>query len=91
MSHDSNHSGTITTGGVSQELIDFGAKNGFMLRNVSAGSLWVRMDGKAATADHFSLEIKAGEFYETPQSYRSTTCVNIIGATQGQAFFCEVF
>lgn len=91
MSHDSNHSGTIITGGSSQELIDSGAKNGFMFQNQSAGSLWIRLDGKPATADHFSLEIMADAFYETPSCYKSNTSVHVIGATTGQAFFCEVW
>lgn len=79
---------TITTGGTAQAALAANPnRTGYDIQNQSAGSLWVRDDGTAATADDNSMEIVAGALYETPIGFRPTGAVSIIGATTGQAFF----
>lgn len=84
-------SGTITAGNSAQTLIAANAgRIGFALRNVSAGSLWISRTG-TATADHNSLEIKTYEMYESPEHGTPIGAISIIGATTGQAFYCEAW
>ncbi len=78
---------TITAGGAAQDALPFSdLRLGWDLQNLSAGSLWYRNDGTVATIGEPSFELPPGAFYETPQGYRGTNRVSIIGATTGQAF-----
>jgi hypothetical protein len=84
-------SGTITTGNSAQtQIAASSGRIGFAIRNVSDGSLWISNKG-TATKDHNSLEIKTGELYESPEHGTPVGAISVIGATTGQAFFCEVW
>lgn len=79
-------SGTITTGGVAQSLaLANENRQGWWIRNNSTTSLWVS-DITTAVASQPSLEIKAGELYESPLLGCSQKALTIYGATTGQAF-----
>lgn len=81
---------TITLGGTAQVALAAAPNRmGYDIQNQSAGSLWVRDDGTAATADASSMEIPAGALYETPIGFRPTGAISIIGPTTGQAFFAR--
>lgn len=84
-----DRSGTITTGGQSQQLApDDNGRGGMFLQNNSSGDLWVR-DGAAASAASPSLKIESGAYYEWPYPPRSA--VHIYGASTGQAFTCREY
>jgi hypothetical protein len=81
-----NISSTITAGNTAQVLSAANAnRQGFWLRNNSAGSLWLS-DMTTAVLSQPSLEIKAGELYEAPAGGVSMNALSIIGATTGQSF-----
>jgi hypothetical protein len=84
-----DYSGTITTGGTSQELLpEKPNRRGFLIQNLSEGDLWISPFGDAA-AESPSLKIAAGGFYETPTSWGGQrNAVSIFGATTGQEFTC---
>lgn len=84
-------SGTITSGGVAQTLAAANPnRNGWWLRNNSSASLWVS-DVTTAVQSQPSLEIKAGELYESPYGGQSQKALSIIGGTTGQAFTARQF
>lgn len=86
-----NASGTITTGGASQQLLAANVnRRGFTVQNQSSGDLYIRV-GATATVTNSSLRIAPGVLYETPAHHVSTNVVNIIGATNGQAFYATEF
>jgi hypothetical protein len=81
-----NISGTITSGGTAQQLAAANTnRRGWYIRNNSAGSLWVS-DMTTAVQSQPSLEIKAGELYESVNGGTSLNALSIIGATTGQAW-----
>lgn len=86
-----DHSGTITAGGTSQQLMAANAnRRGFFVQNLSAEDLFI-MDGAAAMAGQPSLKIPPDGLYETPANGTPTTAINIIGATTGSAFSAREF
>lgn len=82
-------SGTITTGGTSQQVFaaDTG-RNYLLIQNVSNGDLWINF-GVAAVINQPSIKLATGssiEFSLAGTGVVPTDTVNIIGATTGQAF-----
>lgn len=77
-------SGTITTGGTSQQLVAANAsRKGLYLQNISAGDLWINeLGGAAAVNTAGSWKIAPGEVF----SASTNRVINIVGATTGQAF-----
>jgi hypothetical protein len=83
--------GTITAGGTSQQLMAANsARRGFTVQNQSTTDLYVKV-GQTATTNNVSLRLSPGQFYETQPQHASTSVVNIIGATTGQAFYATEF
>lgn len=84
-----NISGSITSGSVSQTLIDPKGQpyRGFWVRNTHPTlSLWINENG-AATLAAPSLEIRPYELYETPANASMfTDTVNIIGTNATHSF-----
>lgn len=82
---------TITTGGTAQAaLAALSQRKGWCIQNQSAGDLYVRDDGTAATVADVCLKVPPGAYYETPPGYpHSDAAVSVIGATTGQAFFAK--
>lgn len=82
---------TITTGGTAQTgLAAMSQRKFWAIQNQSAGDLYVRDDGTAATATDACLKIPPGAYYETPPGYQhSDSAVPVIGATTGQAFWMQ--
>jgi hypothetical protein len=79
-------SGTITLGGTAQTISTANpGRTGYLIRNNSAVSLWVS-DLTTAVQSQPSLEIKAGELWETPLNYKPIGAISIIGSTTSQAF-----
>lgn len=82
----SDRSGTITTGGVAQELAPANASRKYLKgQNLSVGDLWVReisVTGVDAAASQPSNRIPAGGTFGVNTNQR----VSIFGATAGQAF-----
>jgi hypothetical protein len=87
-----NRSGTIIAGGTAQSLMSASStRRGVVIRNNSAGSLWVNEIGGTAIIGQPSMEVTAGEYWETPIHYDCRQAWSIIGATTGQAFTCREF
>lgn len=83
--------GTIATGGTSQQLLAANvARRGFSVQNQSTTDLFIKV-GQTATTTNVSLRLSPGQFYETQSQHVSTSAVNIIGATTGQAFYATEF
>lgn len=79
-------SGTITSGGSAQNAVaSNAARKGYLLQNQSNASLWFNTLA-AAIQGQPSLELKAGQSYETPPGGQGTGAISIIGSTTGQAF-----
>ncbi len=80
-------SGTITTGGVAQQLAPGNsARNGYWVQNNSAGDLWVNELGGTASASQPSIKIAAGQIYESQVRSPCPYAISIFGATTAQAF-----
>jgi hypothetical protein len=85
-----NRSGTIASGGTAQTLAQANpSRHGYSIQNQSAGDLYFRHDGVAATADKLSIKLPAGDLFETPPGVSPVGAISIIGATTAQAFFAE--
>ena len=84
-----DYSGTIATGGTSQELLpEKPNRRGFLVQNLSVDVLWISPFGDAS-AEQPSLKIAAGETFMTPTSWGGQrNAIAIFGATSGQAFTC---
>lgn len=82
-----DRSGTITTGGSSQQLAAANASRSYLfIQNVSTGDLWVRF-GAAAAASQPSIKLAAGaSLVAKGDGFIPTESVNIVGATTAQAF-----
>lgn len=79
---------TITTGGTAQDaLAADNMRRGFAFQNQSAGDLYVRWDGSAATADGDSLKVPPGAYYETPPGIDAGNRISVRGATTGQEYW----
>ncbi len=86
-----NISGTITTGGTAQVLaIANPTRKGWWIRNNSTESLWIS-DMTTAIASQPSLELRAGELYESAVGGCSSLALSILGATTGSSFTAREF
>ncbi len=84
-------SGTITTGGMAQNLFSGATPSaGFEIYNPHASaSLWISKTGTAAPNAAGSIEIVPGGMYVTPPGYIPNHAVSIYGATTSQPFTAE--
>lgn len=79
-------SGTITTGGTSQQIFAANAARKYLLVvNVSALDLWINF-GVAAVQTQPSIKITPNGSFVMEGFFVSTETVNIIGATTGTVF-----
>lgn len=87
-----DHSGTITTGGTSQELMPArDARIWLFIQNLSTENLWIDFD-TPAVASQPSIQLTAGsaiEFSGGSTSWVPEDAINIIGATTGSAFVAK--
>jgi hypothetical protein len=85
---ETNLSGTITTGGVSQLLASANSfRRGFWIQNISTGDLAINIFGAAASLTAAgSILITPGTLYEMPVGGVLSNAIEIIGATTAQAF-----
>lgn len=90
-----NASGTITTGGTSQQLVAANSSRKYLLVvNLSTDTLWIRFGSTAAAASEPSIPLNpavaassyGGGAYEMAGSAISTDAIQIYGATTGDAF-----
>lgn len=81
-----DRSGTITTGGTSQQLAPVNAARKYLIvQNISTNNLYINFTS-AATVGTGSLLIPSNGTYVLEDNFVSSEAVNIIGATTGQAF-----
>lgn len=81
-----NRSGSITSGGVAQQLMAANARRtGFLVQNVSDTDMWVSWIG-TASAGQPSLKLVAGALYETKDTACPQTAISIFCATTGKEF-----
>lgn len=79
-------SGTITTGGTSQEVFAANTSRRYLLiQNVSAEDLWVQFGG-AAVQDQPSVKLGPSDALIFDGSFIPTEQAQIIGATTGSEF-----
>jgi hypothetical protein len=79
-------SGTITTGGTSQQIFGTNGSRAYLLiQNLSTGNLYINFTS-AASAGSGSILLLPNSSYVMESSMTSTEAVNIYGATTGQAF-----
>ena len=84
-----NRSGSITTGGTSQQLAAANAvRNYLFIENVSANDIWFNF-GTAAVVDQPSIRLLPGQSFSMEGSFVSTEVVNIISATTGDKFVAK--
>lgn len=87
-------SGTITSGGTAQTLYDPQGQpyKGWWIRNYgTASSIWVTENGTAVAAQP-SIEVRAGELYESPPNAPLfTETLSIICSTTSVAFAARVW
>ena len=82
-----DRSGTITTGGTSQQLMASNAsRKGWQLQNNSTAAIAFNELGSAASLTSGSFILQPGGAYESPVGAVSTAQINVIGATTGQVF-----
>jgi hypothetical protein len=81
-----DRSGTLTTGGTSQQLAAANTTRKYLLiQNVSTTDLWINFT-TAAVVGQPSIKVVAGGNFVMESSFVSNEAVNIIGPTTGQAF-----
>lgn len=87
-----NYSGSITTGGTSQQQIALnGARRYLIIQNVSAGDLWVDFE-TPAVLDQPSIRLVPGasaEWSAGGTGFVPVGALHIIGATTGQLFVAK--
>lgn len=84
-----DHSGTVTTGGVAQSLMAANPGRRFLfIQNVSVGSLWINFT-TTAVANPPSIHIPTGTSLMFDGSFVSSEAVSIFGATTGWAFVAK--
>lgn len=85
-----NRSGTITTGGTSQQIAAaLSSRRGFWFQNVSDTVMYIQ-EGGSATAGQPSIMVAAnGGYYESPAHGSTTGTLNVTCATTGKAFSCR--
>lgn len=82
-----DRSGTLAAAATAQQLMPAKAnRRGWIVQNLSAGDLYVRDDGVAASASAGSIKVPQGGSYESPSGFVTSTSISIFGATLGQAF-----
>lgn len=81
-----DHSGEITTGGASQEVMPANSNRDYLLiQNVSAENLWVNL-GADANADQPSIKLVPDGHMEYEGSWVPSDDVHIFGASTGSSF-----
>jgi len=85
-----DRSGTIATGGTSQQLAPVNANRSYLfVQNLSTGDLWINFTAPA-TQGQGSIRIPANPAsFVMESSYIIQEPVTIVGATTGQAFTCK--
>ena len=84
-----NRSGSITTGGTSQQLAPANANRNYLfIQNVSSSDLWFNF-GTAAVTDQPSIRLLPAQSFTMEGSFVSTDAVNIISATTGDKFVAK--
>lgn len=79
-------SGTITTGGVAQQIFaSNSAREYFFIQNNGGQALWINF-GTTAVQNQPSIRIDPGSSYESPSHFVSNESVSVIGPTTGQTF-----
>lgn len=83
-----DRSGTITAGNISQQLMAANpTRRGWRIQNNSTGDLWFNDVGGAASANGLGcFKLAPGGYFETSFGGITSTVINIVGATTGQAF-----
>lgn len=82
-----DRSGTITSGGASQQVMAANASRKYLLvQNNSVAALWVNFTGAAVTTQPAIQLAANGGSIVMEGSFVSTEAVTIIGATTGQVF-----
>lgn len=85
-----DRSGTITTGGSSQQVMAANPNRQFLLiQNVSTDNLWVRFGASAAVQTQPSIKLLPNSDLTFNGSWVPTQAVQIIGPTTSQAFTAE--
>lgn len=81
-----NGSGSIVTGGVSQEVLPANAnRRFFMVQNLSNDDLWLNF-GLPANMNADSIKISPDGAFSMDNGYVSTDPINLVGASAGQQF-----
>jgi hypothetical protein len=81
-----DRSGTITTGGTSQQVMAANTNRKYLLiQNESTGDLWINF-GVAAVATQPSIRLGQWDAFVMEEGFISTQTLNVIGATTAQAF-----
>lgn len=85
-----NRSGTISSGGTSQQLAAALATRRYLfIQNVDTGEdLWFNFTTDAVV-DQPSIRLRPGESYENPPHFCSSEKVTVIAATTGQKFVAK--
>ncbi len=87
-----NLSGTITTGGVAQQLMGPVATkpyNGFVFQNTSANLMYLENSGQPATTA--SMQVAAGIMYQSEPGEAPNAGLSVYCATGASTFVCKVF
>lgn len=86
-----NRSGSITTGGTSQQLAAVKADRvHFEFQNISDEDQYINFDA-AAVADSNSFKIVPGGSYNNPPQFCPNGTITVIGATTGKKFVAKEF
>jgi hypothetical protein len=81
-----DRSGTITTGGTSQQVMAANTNRKYLLiQNESTGDLWINF-GVAAVIAQPSIRLGQWDAFVMEEGFISTQALNVIGATTAQAF-----
>lgn len=84
-----DQSGTITTGGTSQELAPARTRRRyFLFENISAEDMWLDF-GTAAVADEPSIKVPTGGSFVMESGLVSSKAINVIAATTGSKFVAK--
>ncbi|SRR5712692_10062 len=82
-----DRSGTITSGGTSQQLMPKNADRFYLFfQNISTGDEWLNHTTAAQIGVAGNIRVRPGETFAMEGSYLTGESWNIIGATTGQAF-----
>jgi glutamate 5-kinase len=82
-----SRSGTITSGGTSQQLAAANTSRKYLLvQNVSTGDLWISFGATAATTSQPSIKLQTNGSLVMEDNFVTTQAINIIGSTTGQPY-----